>query len=353
MDDNNEVVDNTPAVDDAGVVSSEDIASIADSISNDLDLEHGTGADNDDEEVVIPPEDGGADDEPKDETVNAPDNEPKDDEPKDEEPKEDLPKDESLPDTWRPEALEALKNADPLVQEEVAKREQEMAAGISMYKEAAGQGAAFNQILEPFAESMQQAGVNPFQEVSSLLQTREVLLRGAPEQKLELLYEIADTFGVDISQERPYVDPAAKRLQMENSELKSELTAAQQKQADDARTQIQAEITKFAENSENEFFDEVSGEMAVLMRGDENLSLKDAYDKAVWANPATRQKLIERQAASAEEKRKKDEQEAVERAKAASKVNVKSRPRKAGGAATDLSLDDAVEASMKEVLGRN
>lgn len=52
------------------------------------------------------------------------------------------------------------------------------------------------------------------------------------------------------------------------------------------------EITAFAADPAHPYFDEVTGDIAVLISAGH--SLADAYEKAVWANPTTRQKEIAR-----------------------------------------------------------
>ena len=81
-----------------------------------------------------------------------------------------------------------------------------------------------------------------------------------------------------------------------------------------------------------------------------------AYEKAVWANPVTRQKEIERLNAEAEAARSKKAQEEAAKAKAATAANIRNRdtqrtptePR-----ATMRNLDDALRDSMREIRSRH
>lgn len=82
--------------------------------------------------------------------------------------------------------------------------------------------------------------------------------------------------------------------------------------------------------------------------------LKDAYDKAIWLNPAVREKEVARQAAARQEKSSADEAARIEAAKRASATNVRTQPRPAT-AKDDTStgaMEDTIAEQMRNIRSR-
>lgn len=121
--------------------------------------------------------------------------------------------------------------------------------------------------------------------------------------------------------------PALVALRNELKELrdwKTQFTGGQQKQQHEATMQ---QVEQFADEKDAQgkplrpYFDEVAQDVAALIRAEKSqgktLSLQDAYDRACYANPTTRAKVL----AADEAKRKaKDDADRKARAEAARKA---------------------------------
>ncbi len=216
------------------------------------------------------------------------------------------PTDIRPPTTWTPEAKAAFGNADPIVQKEVLKREQDFQNGINQYKEGYEGYQKVNQAFQPFMATIQSLGVTPEVAIQHLLGVDHKLRYGSPQVKAQTIADISQQFGVDLHQlmaEQPQVDPNVMAMQRELSNLRQTITQ-QQTQAQNAEQQfVQSEIAKFESDSAHMYFHDVRAEMAALMTSGHASDLKDAYDKACWANPQIRAILLKQQNEDAEKKR--------------------------------------------------
>ncbi len=113
--------------------------------------------------------------------------------------------------------------------------------------------------------------------------------------------------------------------------------------------QIQSTIDQFASDPKHPYFNDVRSLMGVYLKEGTAKTMDEAYDMAVWANPTIRASLIsERSEASGEQ-----QQQAVQRARAAQRTNLKGSPlpngaSKGNGAANASVLDD-VRAAAEEL----
>jgi hypothetical protein len=82
-------------------------------------------------------------------------------------------------------------------------------------------------------------------------------------------------------------------------------------------------LETFSNDPKNEFYLDVRMDMATLLESGRAKDLKDAYDKAVWANPETRQVMLERQAV---ELSKKVSKRAAAAREASSSINGSGEP---------------------------
>ena len=89
--------------------------------------------------------------------------------------------------------------------------------------------------------------------------------------------------------------------------------------------------------------------MGHLMQADPSLTLQDAYDRAVWADPKLRGERIKAEQERAEAERRKAEAERARAARAAS-VSVRDNPPGTNGAPVDirgLPLRDQLRAAIR------
>lgn len=256
------------------------------------------------------------------------------------------------PKTWRPEAAAKFATLPPEVQQEVLKREEDIFKGLESYKADASIGKALKGVVQPYLQVFQSQGIDPMQQVSGLMRAHVALATGTPEQKQQFFQHLAKEYGVDLDTEAPYVDPQVAGLQKQLSDLQSRLNGREQHEANEARSKLQAEIDSFASDPAHQYFDEVANDMAGLLRSGAAKDLKDAYDKAIWANPITRTKEQARLTADAETKAKAEAAEKAKQARKATGANVKSSAKAASGTAPLGSIDDTLKAALVAIKSR-
>lgn len=211
------------------------------------------------------------------------------------------------PPVWKGAAKTRWESLPRPVQQEIAARESQIAE-----MERGFSGIA--QVLAPRAQ-------------------RLAATYGSPEQGLNTLFQLSDFAERDpagfvqffIQQRR--IDPSrlfpqpsgqqppqgaapndATGLQAKINQLEQKLQAFTSQQTQASEQTIYSQIEQFSRSPEYPYFNDVREDMAALLAGNRATDLKDAYDKAVWANPNVRQAVLdaEREKADAERKAKAD-----------------------------------------------
>lgn len=267
------------------------------------------------------------------------------------------------PKTWRPEAQAKWDTLDPVIKAEVQKREEDTLRGLGQYKQAAQAGETFQKVIQPFTPLLRQYNVDPIANVSSLLQTQAALVQGSPEQKVEVLRNLAKAYQVDLAAldpaSAPYVDPAVERLQSELQGLKSQLQSVQTAKVSEVQTQLRSEIDTFFSDASNIYADEVANDMAKLLQAGAAGTLKEAYETAIWANPQVRAKEMARLSGEATVKAKAEAEAAAQAAAArtaaarqATGVNVRSVDRLGSVSAPKGSMDETLQSAYEAIMAR-
>ncbi len=256
------------------------------------------------------------------------------------------------PRTWKPEVAAKWAAIDPEVRQEILRREENIFQGIEAYKSRAEFGDRFQRTLQPYMQTLQQYNLDPLQQVGNLLQAHHILSLGTPEQKQMMFARIAADYGINTGGETPYVDPQVAALQRDLQNLQSRLSSREQSEAANIRAGLQREIETFAADPAHVYFNEVANDIAGLLKSGVARDLKDAYERAVWANPVTRSK---EQARVAAETAKKSAEEAAARAAAAKKAtsaNVQSSAKAASGTAPRGTIEDTMQATLAAIRSR-
>lgn len=290
-------------------------------------------------------------------SVEEPAETPATSEPTDEEPPAATETEPQLapPKTWRPEAAAKWQTLPPEVQREVLKREDDIFRGIESYKADAEVGKSVQRILSPYMPMLQAAGLSPLDQVDGLMKAHHLLATGTPEQKSLLFQRLAQDYGVpleNLSGEPSFVDPQVAALQSQLAGLQSRLMEREAREANAARQALQEELNTFASDPAHQYFDEVAGDIAALLRAGAASSLADAYEKAVWINPATRAKEQARLTAESEASKAAEAKRKIEEARKASSVNVTTRPKAVSAAAPVGSIDDTLNATLAAIRSR-
>ena len=199
-----------------------------------------------------------------------------------------------------------------------ADREGQFASGVSTYKQEAAKARELQEAIAPFAQDLQTHGVNPASWVRQLGAAHQMLVRGTPEQKLQMFQRLAQDYGVPIqSVATGQMDPIAQHLtplQQQMLELRSELNGWKQQQQMQEQTAMQQQIESFA--SSHEHFEAVRETMAGLLQSGLASDLDSAYSKALRMNDDLWAAEQQRQASENAEKQRQEAAAKVARARA-------------------------------------
>lgn len=267
------------------------------------------------------------------------------------------------PKTWRPEAASKWATVDPTVQAEIIKREEDVFRGISQYKQAADSWQNVQRAISPYMPAMQQHGIEPVAHIATLMNAHQTLALGTAEAKEAMFLQLAQDYGVDLARldpaNRPYEDPQVIALRQNVQRLESQLNGITTQTAQSKQAEIASQVEGFAADPANEHFADVFEDMAVLLQGSSKLTLKEAYDKAVWANPVTRGKELARLETerTAEAARKAEEAKAAAAVKAAAVrkatgANVRSIPKSGSAALPVGTMEDTLTSTLREIESR-
>lgn len=257
----------------------------------------------------------------------------------------------AAPQSWKKEMHEKFSALPPEVQEYIEQREVQMKEGLDKDRGDANLGRTMRDVMTPYRAMLQAQGVDEPRAVQFLLNAHYKLSSGDAAAKAAYFGTLAQQYGVDLAAVPPaaqqQVDPAIKALQDELNGIKSHLTAGQQAALQEAKTRVSRDVEAFATDAAHPYFDEVSNEIIAFLN--QGLELKDAYDRAVWANPVTRAKETARlQEEAATAARTKAEQE-VAAARAASSNTVRNRDTRRTPTEPKGSMKD-MDASLRETL---
>jgi len=198
------------------------------------------------------------------------------------------------PKSWPKEMHEHWGKTDPKVQEYWRVREKQMLDGLGQYRNDAQLAKTFKDVIQPFTPILQAQGLNPPQAVQYLLNAHQRLTQGPPESRLAAYQELGRSLGLQpgqpMAQQAP-VDPALYSLQQKMSMIEQNLMAQQQAEYQAAQQRTTQDVEAFASDPSHPHFDEVADDIVLLLKA--GLPLQEAYEKAVWANPLTREKNLQ------------------------------------------------------------
>ncbi len=238
---------------------------------------------------------------------------------------------------------------DPELQEALAKRDEDFQNGIEIYKSRAQFAEIMEKALMPHMATMNALGVTPDLAVKELLGIDHLLRYGSEEQKAIQFAKIAHQFKPNFELVNQYLqngmpapDPRDQRLDRIEQALYQQTQFAQQQE----NSLITAELSKFAADPSHKHYEAVKPHMAALLQAGQANDLQDAYDQAIYANPATRALVLaEQQAAERTEATRK-----AKEARQAASVNTPRRPA-LQTAAPAAALDDELNQTWERLVG--
>ena len=263
--------------------------------------------------------------------------------------------DTKAPQSWKPAIRERFAALPPEVQQEVVRREREIATAMQESAEARQGYQRFRETLAPFEHMIRAGGADPYQTVGSLMQTAMALQSGAPGNKAGIVANLIRHYGVDLNllastlegqpmpqeQAQPPRDPRVDQLLAQVEQARS---YKQQQLAQEA-TRLISEIQG------EEFFGDVKDAMAdileVAAKRGVAMTPREAYNRAVWADPHVAEVLQQRQAA----KQAGNRVGSTQRAQAAA-ASIKGSPAVGGVTAQPGNLRGDVEAAIDRLSDR-
>lgn len=261
------------------------------------------------------------------------------------------------PSAWAKEMHEHYAKLDPAVQDYIDEREKSMFTGIAQYKEYNEFGKQMSQAIAPYRDLIQREGIDAPRAVQALMNAHKMLRESPAEQKQQYFMQLAKDYGIDLGQQevQEQIDPTIKALMDKVSYLEGNINQRQKVERETAYKAVVSEVETFAADKAHPYFDEVSDDIVILLKT--GLDLKDAYEKAVWANPVTRQKEISRLQTEQEKSiREKAIAEATAAKKAAS-TTIRNRDTARTPTetrrATMRNLDDALRETQREINSRH
>ena len=237
----------------------------------------------------------------------------------------------AVPKTWPTEMHPHWGKMPKEAQKYWETREGQMMTGLEQYKETAKYGQSLRGILTPYRPILAAAGMDDNRAIATLLNAHYRLTQGTPEDRRAAYDDLGRNLGfLQAQAQQAPVDPAYAALQQQIRQLTDKMTGreAAEHQANVAayeqrRQGVYSDVEKFAaDTSAHPHFDAVADDIIAQIQAGH--SLQDAYDRAVFSNPVTREKeFARRQTADAKAREVNGRQSAL-LAKKASSVNLTS-----------------------------
>lgn len=267
----------------------------------------------------------------------------------------DPPAPNEAPSSWKPEEKALWEGLPEQVRAVVLRREADFHRGYQAVRQQADTGQKFVETLQPFLADIAQQRLDPFQVTRNLWAAQKTLALGTPEAKLSMFQQLAKDYGIDLRQvaggnpdDAPFVDQETVNLRNQVTALNNELQSFKQERLSTKQASAKKELDAFfADKTAHEFSDQAAGQMATLLTADPNLTLKDAYEKAIWMVPEIRDILLTRQQAKAKAEAEKALQ--AQKLQAASSVQVGNSPGSVTAPADNLSLEDTTAAALRAI----
>lgn len=221
------------------------------------------------------------------------------------------------PASWSADVKAKWTSLPPDLREYIAKREGEVHGKITQQGKEISALRPYADLTTRYRETFERRGLDPVAAIEKLFQVQMAL----DKDPAAVVQQIAKAYGVKLGGEQP-VDPVRKAvepLEREVNALKQERERERRAAEEAARAEAQSSITSFAKDRPH--FEAVRRDMALLMAGNPKLTLEDAYDRAVYANPETRRAVAEAEAKAKADEQAKAAAEKAAKAKSMAKVN--------------------------------
>lgn len=252
----------------------------------------------------------------------------------------------NAPSSWKPAAKAKWEALDPDVRAEIARREGDFLKGQSELLPDAQFGRNMRGVVEPYRMLIESEGATPELAVRDLLRTAAILRVGTPQQKTAAMQQVIRQYGVPMpgpedqqlqggqEGQQQFRDPRVDAMLAQQERERAQASERQQSTVlndiDTFRNAVDAggkKVYAYFANVENDMVP-----VTALVRQEHpdwpnQQVLKEAYERAVWANPETRQLVQQKNLSELEATRREENLRKASEAKKAGSVNL---PRRAG-----------------------
>lgn len=269
------------------------------------------------------------------------------------------------PKTWNKEELAKWATLPKEVQDTLApilaRREEDFLRGITQYKDAADLGVRYSKVVEPYTAMLAAENVDPVGLFQSFAANHYRLSRGTTEEKVAIAAGLLNGYNIpladllnhlaDTGSDEP-VDPKYAALEKRFNELNEKFTTRETSQTQEVQKRIADEVNAFAADPAHPHFNEVAQDIQRLFAAGAANTLQEAYDKACWANPDVREKML----ASREEERKAalkaEEEKRLEKVRKSTADNVEVTGSPRSGTVPKGSMDDTLNETLASIEKR-
>ena len=242
------------------------------------------------------------------------------------------------PASWKKDYHEVWQTADDRMKEYAWQREEQMKAGVQPLMEKARIADQFQEVLNPYMETIRGLGIDAPKAVQALMEADHALRYSDPQQKQQLFLRLAQQYGVNFGDgsqlQQQSVDPNISALQQELNRVRGEVLSWKEQQEQAQNQSLLGEINNFAMKAE--YFEEARPTMISLLQSGVASTLEEAYEKALRLDDNLYQQVQQSQQAQAETQQKVAANQAAKKARAAA-VSVRSA---APGATTATKAQD-------------
>lgn len=265
----------------------------------------------------------------------------------------------AAPKSWAKEQHEHWAKLDPKVQDYIEQRERQAEEGITRYSREL---RTLNEAIAPYQDVLKSAGVDAPTAIKALMEAHKQMSVADEGQRAAYFAKMAKHYGIDVTrlgQAAQIADePAAvKELRERTERIEREHRLRTESEHKAVRERVASEVSAFADakdekgNLKHPYFDDCAEDIAVLVNAGHTLD--QAYERAVYANPVTRAKELQRLQSESEAALRAKAKTEAEKARNASRANVNSRDTKRVPQASKAGNWEAtLETTMQEIKAR-
>jgi hypothetical protein len=200
------------------------------------------------------------------------------------------------PTTWKKEYVdvwEKMKEGKPLDEKEFVKfaeyanqRESEYKKGVSAYKAEADRARSYENAIAPYAQDLQNRGIEPTQYIQNLVRAEQILSNAPYEQKVQVFQKLASDYGIQLNGGQiTQFDPYTQQLMNQLNQVNQEVSSIKGRFAQEENQRLMGEIKRVRSNVDQfPHFEMVREDMAQLLERGLANDLETAYAKAVRIN---------------------------------------------------------------------